>query len=129
MDWIDEINKLKDGNIYDVARLLIDGKEVDYTNQIVKRKVFICWYVDQVFKGEWLIKENETGQKFGKPIYTIYTSMEYQFSLMLNGKKKADAIKKAYVPKFIGYHYRWNNTAELIRFLKSKNYDITVRST
>lgn len=121
MEWIKALEKLDEGNVFTSVKLKIDNHNVTYCNKLIDRELVIMWYCDGWWKGEYVNKENEIGQKFGKPQYYGCPKESYNLELALNGKKAADKYREELRKRIMMYDYKWNNAAELIKHLK-KNF-------
>ena len=116
-DWITAIEGLN-GTIYHCVYIKIDGYNVSFHQQIHKRKIVILWYVDGVWKGEYLNINSEIGAKFGFPRVMSFSKKFYNLEKALNGKASADKVKKKYGKRVVGYLNYWNTTSRLISHLK-----------
>lgn len=125
MEWIKAVKNL-DVQRYKGVNLKILGHKVTYNNELIGRKYSIVYYVDGWNKGEWTDRNSEIGGKFGKPVYYRVKANEMRLWTALHGKKKAEKMKVEWKKKILLFHYKFNSTAELIRFLKSKKYQIEV---
>lgn len=125
MEWIKAIKGLDTDKLKGVV-LKIEGYKVSYYNQLVGRKYVVIYYVDGWSKGEWSNRDSEIGQMFGNPVYYRVTAKEMKLWTFLHGKKKAEKMKDEWKKKILLFHYKFNTPASLIRFLKSKKYQIEV---
>lgn len=125
MEWVKVIKSLDTDRLGGVS-LKIDGYKVSYYNELVGRKYVIVYYVDGWNKGEWSNRDSEIGQRFGRPVYYRVTAKEMRFWTALHGKKKAEKMKVEWKSKVLLYHFRFDNATQLIKFLKSKKYQIEV---
>ena len=84
-DWITSIEGF-DHSWHRTIKMKIDGYNVTFQNQTFKRKIVIVWYVDGVWKGEYININSEIGAKFGMPKYFNITKKWLDLERRINGK-------------------------------------------
>lgn len=112
---------------YGRARLLCDGYDLRLTTSPDKPlKLVILWYVDGVFKGEFLKADSEIGKRFARPrVLHAYSPTERQRIIKNFGKRgtakyfpNLDATKTY-------YDWAWTSFLSLKRHLVANNKDIS----
>ena len=66
-DWQQALLEL-DNTLFTRVKIKADGHVVTFTNEISRRRVFTCWFVDGEWKAAWIDKESDMGKKFGYPM-------------------------------------------------------------
>lgn len=121
-DWELALLDLKN-NIFGTVNLQCDGYNVSF--QVIKSnmRLRIQWYVDGVWKGIYHNKENEIGQKFGKPMYMKPDKNHVAFLKRFRTKKDLQAYLDGHKEPF-AYNHVFDTPVSIIKKLKSTCSDI-----
>lgn len=103
-------------SIYKSVKLKCDGHKLTVQAGIHKNRIVYSWFLDGVWKGEYMNMENEIGAKFGfmKTVRvppTVIKLIERTY-----GKKVAEAKKKERI--LCGYLNYWGSLRSLAAHLK-----------
>lgn len=126
MTWEEAIKQLDD-KYYGIVCLTCDGYNVSFQKLAYRNQLRIFFYIDHVWKGEYLNANSEIGSKFGCPKYYRPSKKDIEFAMFMSkykGKKfNAEQFKKEHT-KILAYHPTHPSAASVIRTLKKTCKDV-----
>lgn len=123
LEWVIKLQEIERKGYGSIA-MNCDGYNVSFGMARIKNKLVFVYYIDSLFKGEYINTESPIGQKFGVAKYYRLSSKYYNLLIKLEGKKFANAEKKKAAQTVLNYSFYHPSAASVIRTLKRTCHEI-----